>query len=297
MRHQLALRHQHHAIGIAKHGIQAVLGEDHRQALGFGQVSGELHQLLALLGRQARRGFVHQHHAGFLTKAQGQLQPLDPAIRHGLGAAVGVLFQAQASQPGPSRFDLEVGQWGEQLTPPTPRLASGSGLQGQLHLSQCRHGPKHLRHLKAAAHAQSPQVQGVMLRHPLALHPQVAGVGGELPIEQIEGGGFAGAIGAHEGQQFTGPHLQAQPTNGLHATKRLAQPRGLQQHRFAHAAPPEGRVSWGAGRGHKPAKPSGKRNTSNHNNTPMAARQCSTERSKASCKPTHATAPIRAPRA
>ena len=56
-----------------------------------------------------------------------------------------------------------------------------------------------------------------------ALEPDLAGVGRELAVDDVEAGRLAGAVGPDQGEEFAAPDVEADLVDGAHAAKGFRQ--------------------------------------------------------------------------
>ena len=177
--------HHADAIGERLGLLQIMRGEQHRTAFGE-QLADRRPQLLPRLDIHADRGLVQEQQLGPATQCQRELHPpLLPAGQF----RVGTLEQI-----------ADAGQFGGFRHRAWRRVVAGGQSQQLAH-------PQRRRQLGVLQHDADAPARLDLLRV-LAEQLNRAGVGAEQPQQQADGGGFAGSIGAQQGQQFSALQLQ-----------------------------------------------------------------------------------------
>ena len=95
--HDAACIHNGDAVGNAPHQVEVVLDQHKTLAILITQLAQEVAELLALIGRQARRRFIQQQYVGLLQCHAHHFQQATLAVRHPIRAAVAQRL-AQAAQ-------------------------------------------------------------------------------------------------------------------------------------------------------------------------------------------------------
>jgi len=205
-----AVQHRH-PIGQSSGLAQEVGGQHDRAALA-GQRLDELDDV-ARPGRVEARGrLVEEQHVGVVQEGPGQRHPLALTGREALGEVVGPLGQAEP-------LEQVVHQAGRRIEGVAPH----AGREDQvLARRQTVVQPSVLgQHPGVAAHRVT------FGGHVEPEHASGAPIGGQHAVEQPDGGGLAGAVGAEERQHLARFDVDGEPVERRSAGEAAAQVEGV----------------------------------------------------------------------
>ena len=156
--------------------------------------------------------------------------------------------------------------------PPHRKQLAVCRQQSHLHVFHDGQRGKGFGNLKGAAHAESPDLARRFADQLMAVQQDRAAISAQLPVDHVEGGGLAGAVGPDQCQQLAGGQLKMNAIDRTHATERFAQAGHFEQ---AHDCASRTAALWRRliSCRAKPAIPCGNSSTSSKMMAPNMARQ------------------------
>src|SRR5919201_5097653 len=274
-----AARQYDDAISIGKHHVHRMLGEQHRDSAFNDQPLHQSDQVVALARRHAGGRFVHQEQARLVGERDGKLDPLHVAI--------GKLLAGLGS--GPSHADLLEQLEGplamaRRELPPEPEDLPVVTHQRHLHVLGNRHRAEGGRDLKRAPDAEAPYLARLETDDAAMREFAVAAIGCELPIDHVEAGGFARAVGADQRQELAFADVEADILDRMHPAERFGQ---VADAEHAHAGFLRAAVRLLSA----PTMPPGNTSTSSRITAPSRPRQKAVWRMTLSCSTVKTAAP------
>src|SRR5262245_28898032 len=280
---QHAARENDDAVGIGEHHVHRMLGEQHRDPALDHQPLYQRDQLVAFARRHAGGGLVHQEEARIVGERDRELDPLHVAVGELLAGALGSVRHA----------DLIEQLDGARAMAARERSAEAEDLavvarERHLHVLGYRHRAERRRHLEGAADAEAPDVARVQADDAAAGQGDVATIGRELPVDHVEAGRLARAVGSDQRQELAVAQVEADVLDGMHAAECLGQVvHGEDAHaRFLRA---ESRLP------SAPTMPPGNTSTSSRITRPSKPRQNAVWRMMLSCSTVKTAAPTIGP--
>ena len=182
--------------------VHIVGGEDHRAPFAL-DPPHHVPQAAPGLGVQPGGGLVQEHQLRIVHQGQGQGQPL--LLAAGQGGVIGVGLVLELDQ---------LQQFGGAAVPGVVAAVESERLPGgdlveQAGALQLHPDPRaDLPAVVAPVQPQQPDLARVRLREPL---------------QDLQGGGLAGAVGAQQAEHLAAPHLQVQVLHRHHLGIGLAQ--------------------------------------------------------------------------
>ena len=199
--HDLAVAHRDDPLA-QRFGLVELVRDQQDGGAGVAQL-GHRTPHLATRGRVETLGqLVEDHQPRAVEQRQHEEQPLSlataqPGVRRPPQVLEPELLQQRAPVARP-----RPGEEGDRLRDPQP--------------------VRQTRALQLAADLR-PQPVGVMDRIE-AEHAELAGVGPAEPLEALDGGGLAGAVGADQAEHLAGVHVQVEAIDDGAAAVRLGEP-------------------------------------------------------------------------
>src|ERR1051325_3085136 len=274
----LALVQHDDARGVAEHHAHVVLGKKDRDALAVGHLGRELHQQASLLRRHSGGRLVHEQHPWSAGQRRGKLHPLEiPVSEHGT-RPLGLARHPDALEQLLRFVAMEL--WCRRKQGPDPVMV---GKKRDLHVLAHAHRAERLRDLESASDAHSRDAVRRQPRHAGASDEDVARIGSELAVQQVEAGCLPGAVRTDERDHLARVEREGHVLHCLHAAVGLAETADLER---AH------RASFSFT---KPATPWGNARTSRTTTAPIAARQYSISRESESSSQVKRPAPQTGP--
>ena len=152
--------------------------------------------------RQAHGGLIHQHNAGIGHQGPAGGQHLLLAAGEGARQLLPALLQ-----PGEVGIDLF------QILVDFMLILQDIGPHAQVFLHG--HAGKHMASFRHMGQAHVDDLMGRRLLQVLPVQGHGAGGGSNQAGDGVQGGGFAGAVGADEGDQLPFPHAEGDALQGV----------------------------------------------------------------------------------
>src|SRR3974390_3175148 len=217
-RDQHAAREHDDAVGIREYHIHGMLGEQHRDASLDHQPLHQRDQIVALARRHSCGWLIHQQETRIVGKRDRELDTLHVAVRKLLAGTLGGLRHAAPIEQVKRAAEPSVVQGAAE----SKDFAMVAGKR-QLHVLGHRHGAKGRRDLKRAADAEPPDLARRQPDDAMAGKADVPVVGSQLPVDDVEAGRLAGAVGADQRKELPFADIEADIGERAHAAECLAQ--------------------------------------------------------------------------
>ncbi|MCY1434300.1 hypothetical protein D9M71_503580 [compost metagenome] len=206
---------------------------DHQHGAADRRLADQLDHPLDVFVAHALGRLVEQHHLRVQGQGGGQLQGALAAVGQFDGLARGEALQVDFFQQLHGALVEPVEAAGR--LPEVERGAQRT-LQGHAHVLQHAHVAEHGGYLERAHQALAGDLVGRQRADGLALVQHFAAGGRQEAGQQIEEGGFAGAIGADQGMDMPLLHLEIDRVHGGEAIELLGQTPGFEDD-IAHRIP------------------------------------------------------------
>lgn len=195
---------EHGLVGVHNGQIQVVKDGDHRDAPAGAERLDDLHGLLLEAHIQVAGGLVQQHDPGALGHRPGDKHPLALPAGELVELTHGVPGQVHGLQHLPGDVVVLALQ-------PSLSVRHPPGEHGFQHVEAASARLGVLGHIADESGpfsgGEAPQV-GVVGEHPARLGPEDA-------VDALEQGGLSRAVGAQQGAEGAGGHLQVHPPEHL----------------------------------------------------------------------------------
>ena len=204
---------------MAEDDLHVVLGEKHGDAIGLRQSTRERDQCDALLRRHAGRGLVHQQEARAIGERDGELHALQVAIGEERAWPRRLLEHAHALEQAIRLCGVELRESRERcIQPPLARHERHLHVLAHAHRAECGGD------LEGAPHAPAPDIARRKPDEAPPIQRDVAGVGRELTVEQVEAGRLARSVWPDHGDELARGDAERHAAQRLHAAIALGEP-------------------------------------------------------------------------
>src|SRR4249919_1956615 len=283
VRNQAAARQHDDTVRESEHDVHRMLGEQHRNLPLHDQLLDQRDQIVAFARRHASGRLVHQQEARLVGERDGQLDALDIAIGKLTAGPLGRLAHPDLIEEPERAIAMHL-----RSRAPEPIGLVPVRDQRHLHIFDDGHRAERGSDLKGPAYAEPPYSTRLKACDVAALEQNFTGIGRELPIDHVEAGRLARAVGPDHREKFARCDIKADIVDGMHAAECLGQGAdGEHAHGFIPALR---QIDERA-----PTMPCGKASTRSRMMMPSRARQYSVWRITVSCSVVKTEAPTIGP--